>query len=112
MPIVFVSPEGTNEKIGQLVELVDEFDFIYHANTDDCAAITECFMDYIPSKVIASADLQLPNAREKLFRIMNRITIDSGNILIVAHRDFFNELSPQFMKEDWESINICQKYTI
>ena len=42
--------------------------------------------------------------------VMQKFSLRSGSVLIIASKQYFNTLMPQFMNDDWQTLSFDEKY--
>ena len=100
MPIVYIDIHAENKTIRDLYDLVDYFDFVFELDDKEVREYT----NDLSSKINMPNSFVIQNNLETYSDILARISnLRSGNVLIVANKNYFDLILPGFMKDDWNT---------
>ena len=114
MPIVFLSPECKNEKLSELEELIPAFDFVFTSENEACQDLCDLIAEKIPCMHLFSTEkLNLREcSRENFNTVVNKFSLRTGSVLIIAQKEYFNILIPGFMTDEWQTLSFEEKFLI
>jgi hypothetical protein len=112
MPIVFVSPGNKNLK--ELKYLIPAFDFVFTSNDEACQDLCDDITEEIPcDHMFTSEKLDYEFCSKKSWNIvMSKFSVGTGAVLVIATKEYFNTLIPEFIQDEWQTLSFDQKYLI
>jgi hypothetical protein len=112
MPIVFLSPDCRNDNLKDLPEIVDAFDFVFTSTDQDSQDLCDTVSEKIPCMHLFTTEyLDMDHCSVLSFNIvMQKFSLRSGSVLIIASKKYFNSLMPNFMNNDWQTLSFDEKY--
>jgi hypothetical protein len=111
MPIVFLSPNCKNNNLKDLPEIVDAFDFVFTSTTEESQELCDTIAEKIPCLHLYTTEY-LDDEKCSILSfniVMQRFSICSGSVLIIASKQYFNTLMPNFMNNDWQTLSFDEK---
>jgi len=117
MPIVLVSVDSLNNRLPELVDLVDKFDIVYLANTqeatdlfDNISKKIQCDHTYFLEDLKPDLEDTGQEVQAKFNSVLNRFnSLKTGNVLIVSHHEFFNKVEADLINDEWETVSLIKK---
>jgi hypothetical protein len=112
MPIVFLSPNCKNKNLKDLPEIVNAFDFVFTSTTEESQELCDTISETIPCLHLYTTEyLDDENCSVLNFNtVMQKFSLRSGSVLIIASKQYFNTLMPQFMSDDWQTLSFDEKF--
>jgi len=112
MPIVFISPDCMNTKLNEIHNLIDEFDYVYSGTSEACTNMSDFIYNSIFCEhVFSTYLLDIENcSRQNYNHVMNQFSIETGNVLIIAEKSYFNTLKKDWISEEWDTLPLKEKF--
>jgi hypothetical protein len=112
MPIVFVSPG--NKNLDELKYLITAFDFVFTSNDEACQDLCDDLTEEIPSQhMFTTEKLDYEFCSKKSWNVvMSRFSVLTGAVLVIATKEYFNTLIPEFMHDEWQTLSFDEKYLV
>lgn len=111
MPIVFVSPE-CQDNINELKDIILCFDYVFTSTKQDCQDLCDLITDEILSQNMFTAEkLDIENCSKNSWNfVMDKFSLCSGSVLIIAEKEYFNTLIPDFITNSWQTLSFDEKF--
>lgn len=103
MPIVYIAIDAKNEKVPELYDLIDYFDYVYELNDTNVNNYVNNLSLKINMKQRFIVDKNIDHYTDIL---LNLGKMKSGNVLIIANKNYFDLVLPNLIKDDWETGNL------
>lgn len=99
MPIVYISIDAPNKKLFELYELIDYFDYVYELNDSNVHDFTNNLSLGIRMSRRFIVNHNVKEYNDIILTLSS--LMKSGNVLIIANKNYFDLVLPGFMKDDW-----------
>ena len=114
MPIVFLSPDCKNNNLNELPEIINAFDFVFTSENEACQDLCDLVAEKIPCMHLFTTEkLNVSECSKENFNsVVNKFSLRTGSVLIIALKEYFNILIPEFMKDEWQTLSFEEKNLI
>jgi len=110
MPIIYVASNYEMKNLYELIT-VPAFDFIFTGTSEACSELCDIITTDIPAKhIYTTENLDIANCSiENWNFVMNKFSLKTGAVLIIAEKEYFNTLKEGLIDDEWDSLSFDQK---